>query len=139
MEDNAVLIMSAAPADYTPSEPSGIKIKKTDGELIIRLIKNPDILMNVARKRLHGELTNIFVAGFAAETTDVELYARKKLIEKNLDMICLNDVSRAGAGFGVSTNIITIFTRDGGYYPLPIMPKEDVASNIIDHIEKLLP
>jgi phosphopantothenoylcysteine decarboxylase / phosphopantothenate---cysteine ligase len=134
MEDGAVLIMAAAPADYRPAERLPEKMKKRGDELILRLVKNPDILMEVAGRRSNGAWRDVFVAGFAAETTDTESCAREKLIRKNLDMICLNDVSAAGAGFAGDTNIITIFTRVGSRIELPVQAKESAAARIIDCI-----
>jgi phosphopantothenoylcysteine decarboxylase/phosphopantothenate--cysteine ligase len=134
LEDHAVLIMAAAPADYTPVEKSAVKIKKRDGELLLRLTKTPDVLKEVARRREAGSYPGLFVVGFAAETNDTENYARGKLREKKCDMICLNDVSAAGAGFGVDTNIMTLFTERGGRFDLPLMSKEKTAATIIDII-----
>lgn len=133
--ENTVLVMSAAPADYAPEEKVKEKIKKTDGEILLKMRKTPDILKNVAKARIENNIKNIFVAGFAAETNDTEKYARGKLVEKNLDMICLNDVSREGAGFGTDTNIMTIFFRDSSKIELPILTKEDVAKKIFGYIE----
>lgn len=136
LEDGALLIMSAAPADYTAGEPSENKIKKSGDELVLTLKKTPDILKNVAIKRKENGWDNLFVVGFAAETTNVEEYALGKLRDKNLDMICLNDVSRKGAGFGSETNIIVIYNRDGRSIKLPILSKRDVAEKIFDRIEE---
>lgn len=136
--ENSVLVMSAAPADYAPVEKVKEKIKKTDGEITLHMRKTPDILKNVAKLRAEEKIKNIFVAGFAAETTDIEKYARGKLLEKNLDMICLNDVSREGAGFGTDTNIITLFFKDNSKVELPILTKKDVAKKIFSYIESQL-
>jgi len=136
--ENTVLIMCAAPADYTPVVKSEEKIKKQDGELVIRMKKTPDILKNVAAVREEKKLKNIFVSGFAAETTNTEAYAMSKLKEKNLDMICLNDVSKSGAGFGSDTNIITLFTRSGLKIELPMLPKEKAAYEIFRYVENEL-
>jgi len=134
---NAVLIMAAAPADYAPEEKSDKKIKKNSDELVIRLKKNPDILKNVAAIRKNNfSLSTMFVVGFAAETHNIEAYALNKLEEKNLDLICVNDVSRAGAGFNVDTNIITIFTRNRERLELPLLSKQDAAGRILDCVEK---
>jgi phosphopantothenoylcysteine decarboxylase/phosphopantothenate--cysteine ligase len=138
IRDYGLLIMSAAPADYTAASPSATKIKKTEDELTLTLKKTPDILKNVAVKRQEGGLDHLFVVGFAAETDNVEEYALGKLKSKNLDMICLNDVSRKGAGFGTETNIIVIFNRDGVRIKLPILSKADVAVKIFDRIETQL-
>jgi phosphopantothenoylcysteine decarboxylase / phosphopantothenate---cysteine ligase len=139
LDGASVLIMSAAPADYRPESRSETKIKKDGDELVLRLKKNPDILKNVARLRLEDPAYgNIFVVGFAAETTDPERYAVGKLREKNLDMICLNDVGRAGAGFGVDTNIVTVFTRDGEREELPLLSKQELARTLLQRIGKEL-
>ncbi len=137
LSGNSVLIMSAAPADYAPVAASPVKIKKADEELVLRLKRNPDILKNVAAiRKSNFSLSSIFVVGFAAETNDIENYALGKLHEKNLDMICVNDVGRKDAGFNVDTNIITIFTRAGERIELPLLSKADVAARILDCIEE---
>lgn len=134
---DSVLIMAAAPADYRPAEKSPIKIKKTHDELVIRLVKNPDILKTVAEIRSSQvALRNVFLVGFSAETNDIENYAQQKLREKDLDIICVNDVGRKDAGFGVDTNIVTIFTRWGDRYELPLLSKRETAARIIECVEK---
>ncbi len=132
--ENSVLIMCAAPADYTPMEKSEEKIKKQDGDITIRMKRTPDILKNVAEFRESAGLKNIFVAGFAAETINTEDYAISKLAGKNLDMICLNDVSKEGAGFNLDTNIMTLFTRTGLKIELPMLAKDKVAFEILNLI-----
>jgi len=138
LEDNAVLIMSAAPADYTPVEKSGIKLKKSGQELVVKFKRTPDILKNVAQCSEEGRFKGLFVVGFAAETSDTEDYAIDKLKKKNLDMICLNDISRKGAGFASDTNIITIFRKNGYKMKLPILSKKKVAERIINEIDSQL-
>ena len=135
IEEPCVLIMAAAPADYTPLEKSEEKIKKSDGDLTINMKRTPDILKNVAEAKAKKGLDKLYVVGFAAETNDTENYAKGKLVQKNLDMICLNDVSREGAGFNVDTNIMTLFTRDGKKIELPMMSKEKVAQEILKRID----
>ena len=135
IEDNSVLIMCAAPADYTPVEKSEEKIKKQDGEIILHMKRTPDILKNVAETKKCRRLKDFFVSGFAAETTNTEEYAMSKLAAKDLDMICLNDVSKEGAGFGVDTNIMTLFTRTGLKIELPILSKDKVALEILKQID----
>ena len=133
---DSILIMAAAPADYTPHKKSIIKIKKTNRNLQLRLKKNPDILKEVASIRKgNSAFKNMFVVGFAAETDKIEIHALKKLKEKNLDMICLNDVSRNDAGFGKDTNAVIMFTKNGGRIQLSLMPKVEVACKILDHVE----
>ncbi len=135
IEEPCVLIMAAAPADYTPLEKSEEKIKKSDGDLTINMKRTPDVLKNVAEVKAKRGLDKLYVVGFAAETNDTENYAIGKLVQKNLDMICLNDVSREGAGFNVDTNIMTLFTRDGTKIELPMMSKEKVAQEILNRID----
>jgi phosphopantothenoylcysteine decarboxylase/phosphopantothenate--cysteine ligase len=139
LEENAVLVMAAAPADYTPAKREEHKIKKDEWRITIELNKTPDILKEVSALKSKGRFRNLFTVGFAAETNDIERYALKKLSEKNLDMICLNDVSRKGAGFGSDTNIITIFARDGARKDLPMISKQEIAARIVDEIELRLP
>ncbi|HNV48510.1 MAG TPA: phosphopantothenoylcysteine decarboxylase [Spirochaetota bacterium] len=136
-----VLIMAAAPADFTPVETSSKKIKKTAGadEIALRLKKTPDILKGVAdiRHRDPG-LRDIVVVGFAAETNDIETYAKQKLVEKRLEMICLNDVGRVGAGFGTDTNVVTMFTKHGRRIELPLLSKEETARRILEEVDQLM-
>jgi phosphopantothenoylcysteine decarboxylase/phosphopantothenate--cysteine ligase len=139
LEEKCVLIMAAAPADYSPTHRADRKMKKTSGTITLELNKTPDILREVAAMKAAGRIRNLFTVGFAAETNNIEEYALKKLTEKSLDMICLNDVSQKGAGFGTDTNIITIFMRDGSRIELPMISKQEVADRILDEIEKRLP
>lgn len=135
IEENSVLIMCAAPADYTPVEKSDEKIKKQNGDVVLHMKRTPDVLKNVADTKKCRRLNNFFVTGFAAETTNTENYAISKLMEKDLDMICLNDVSQPGAGFNVDTNVITLFTKSGLKIELPILTKERAASEILKQID----
>jgi len=135
----SVLIMSAAPADYRPLNRSGTKIKKTEDNLVITLTKNPDILKSVAEKKYSGTgLKDLFVVGFAAETDNTEKNALIKLKSKKLDMICLNDVTKPGAGFASDSNLITLFFKNGTKTELPLMSKSEASELILDYIEKEL-
>jgi phosphopantothenoylcysteine decarboxylase/phosphopantothenate--cysteine ligase len=125
-------IFAAAVADYRVAEPSRSKIKRTPEALMLRLEPNPDILETAARGK--GDR---LVVGFAAETDSVAENARKKLAEKNADMIVANDVGADGAGFDVDTNIVTLFSRDGRNLPLPRMSKAEVAGRILDEALRL--
>src|SRR5215469_2828555 len=124
-----IAVFAAAVADYRPAQSAVTKIKRTQDELIIRLEANPDILATVAKDK--GERV---VVGFAAETDHVADNARKKLEKKNADLIVANDVTAPGAGFDVSTNIVTIFSRDGGDVQLPCLSKAEVARRILDEV-----
>jgi phosphopantothenoylcysteine decarboxylase / phosphopantothenate---cysteine ligase len=127
-----IAIFAAAVADYRPAEKSGQKIKRGAASLTLRLEPNPDILATVAREK--GER---LVVGFAAETEQVAENARKKLAQKNADMIVANDVSKEGAGFDADTNIVTLFSRDGRDLPLPKLSKSEVAERILDEAVRL--
>lgn len=102
-----IFIATAAVADYRTRDVVPQKIKKTQDQMALDLVKNPDILATIAE-----EFPEVFVVGFAAETQDVEKYARGKLDAKNLDMIACNDVSRTDIGFGSDDNAMTVFFRD---------------------------
>lgn len=121
-----VLVMAAAVADWRPAETAASKLKKGEMAPSIPLVANPDILKTLA----DSKGSRVFV-GFAAETGDVEAEARRKLAAKNLDFICANDVTAPGAGFGVDTNIVTIFGRGGWRRALPLMSKREVAREIV--------
>ena len=128
----SIAIFAAAVADYRPAEPATTKIKRTKEPLTIRLEPNPDILATLAKEK--GDR---LVVGFAAETDQVAENARKKLTQKNADLIVANDVAAEGAGFDVDTNIVTIFSRDSRDLPLPRMTKAEVAQRILDEVLRL--
>lgn len=102
-----IFIATAAVADYRTRDVVPQKIKKTQDQMALDLVKNPDILATIAK-----EFPEVFVVGFAAETQDIEKYARGKLEAKNLDMIACNDVSRTDIGFGSDNNAMTVFFKD---------------------------
>lgn len=132
-ENVDAVIMSAAVADYRIKNPAAQKIKKSDDTLTLELVKNPDIL-----RELGGLKKFQVLVGFAAETQNLLDYARKKLVEKNLDFIVANDVTATGAGFGVSTNIASIIWRKGDVENFPMMNKSDLATKIIERVANLL-
>ena len=131
------LIMAAAVADFKPAAPPTSKIKKSSGVSAIELEPAPDILKSTIGERNQ----NLRVVGFALETDSHEENARKKLQEKGLDFIVLNDAREPGAGFEVSTNKVTIIHKDSTNSPasehLPIMSKDEVADAILDRLAKL--
>lgn len=127
-ESQDIIVQAAAPADYRVETPATQKIKKQSGEaLTLRLVENPDIAKAVGQRKRPGQV----LVGFAAETQNVLANAQKKLDAKNLDLIVANDVTAAGAGFGVDTNIVTLITHSGST-ALPMMSKHDVADRIWD-------
>ncbi|MGR2738293.1 bifunctional phosphopantothenoylcysteine decarboxylase/phosphopantothenate--cysteine ligase CoaBC [Billgrantia sp. Q4P2] len=131
-----IFIGCAAVADYRAEAASEHKIKKREGEdgMTLRLVKNPDIIADIARQR-DAAGGRPFVVGFAAETRDLEAYARDKLMRKRLDMIVANDVSAAGLGFGADDNAALLLWREGegeGGANLPPQPKTQLARAVID-------
>src|SRR5277367_1392471 len=130
--DCSIGIFAAAVADYRVAEPERTKIKRTDDSLTLKLEPNADILATMAKNK--GAR---LVVGFAAETEKVAENARKKLAQKNADLIVANDVTAEGAGFDVDTNIVTLFARDGRDLPLARMSKRDVAQRILDEALRL--
>lgn len=129
-ENQDIVIMAAAVADYRPSEPSDEKVKKKDGEMSIKLERTEDILKTLGEKK-----TNQFLCGFSMETENLIENSKKKLENKNLDMIVANNLKTPGAGFGTDTNIVTIITRSD-ITELEIMSKDRVSDVIIDMIMK---
>ena len=127
-----IAVFAAAVADYRPAEKSRQKIKRKEDALTLRLEPNPDILATAAKDK--GER---LVVGFAAETEHMAENARKKLTQKNADLIVANDVGAEGAGFDGDTNIVTLFSRDGRDRPLPQLSKAEVAQCILDEALRL--
>lgn len=128
--DCDVAVMAAAVSDYRTKTESAQKIKKEAHDaLTIELTLNPDILWGLGRKKTHQ-----FLVGFAAETNDVIAHGKEKLVRKNLDMLVANDVSQAGAGFNVETNIASLLYRDHTMEQFPIMTKEELGRIIIGKI-----
>ncbi len=130
-----VVIKAAAVADYRPAAYSTTKLKKSDESLTMVLERNPDILAELGeRRRARGG--GPILVGFAAETGDLERYARDKLDRKNCDLVVANDV--AEGVFGSDDNEVVIFARDAAPEPLPRMAKEQVADRILDRVARLL-
>jgi phosphopantothenoylcysteine decarboxylase/phosphopantothenate--cysteine ligase len=123
-------VMSAAVADYTPVTKAPEKIKKTEDIFQLELTRTKDILKSLGAKKKKGQV----LVGFALETRDEKNYALGKLEAKNADMIVLNSLNDAGAGFGYDTNKITIFQRNGKETRFDTKSKEAVAKDIVDTI-----
>jgi len=124
-------ILSAAVADYTPSEVHSSKLKKSDNDLTLRLKKTTDILKTLGQKK-----TNQILVGFALETDNEIENAKVKLTSKNLDFIVLNSLNDNGAGFKHDTNKITIIDNDNKLYKFELKSKDEVAEDIINHLIK---
>lgn len=124
-----IFIATAAVADYRTREAAPQKIKKTQEAMTLELVKNPDILATISH-----DYPDMFVVGFAAETQDIEQYARGKLAAKNLDMIACNDVSRTDIGFGSDNNAMTVFFADKYHHqptPLSKASKDEIAVQLV--------
>lgn len=127
-----IIIKAAAVADYTPQEFSDEKIKKKDGDYSVALKRTTDILAWLGEHRQKGQ----FICGFSMETEHMLENSRKKLLQKNADMIVANNLRQEGAGFGVDTNIVTLITKEE-CLELPQMSKEEAAVKILDFIKKI--
>ena len=121
------LIMTAAVLDFRPKHVAASKIKKTGQGLVMELAPTEDFLVELGACK--GDRV---VVGFAMETENGVANARKKLVEKHLDLIVLNDLNVAGAGFGVDTNVVTLIDRFDSVDPLPLMSKLEAADRILD-------
>lgn len=126
-------VMAAAVADYTPAKTAEEKIKKTGESLPLELIKTKDILKSLGAVKSDKQV----LVGFALETNNEKQHALAKLETKNADIIVLNSMKDAGAGFGTDTNKVTLFTRDGQEFSFGVKSKQAVAADITDIIIKL--
>ncbi len=129
-----IFIACAAVADFKPASAANQKMKKQDGhdEMTLTLVKNPDIVAAVAAMKDNRP----FTVGFAAETQDVEQYARGKLEKKNLDLICANDVSQQGQGFNSDQNALHLYWPNGDK-ALPLANKSDIGHQLVSEIVSL--
>ncbi len=129
-----IAIFAAAVADYTPKSVATQKIKKSDTEFSITLKKNVDIAFEFGKVKNNKQLS----IGFALETNEELKHAKEKLTKKNFDIVVLNSLNDKGAGFQFNTNKITIVNRNNKSTKFELKSKEEVASDIIIEIEKLL-
>ncbi|GAD80965.1 bifunctional phosphopantothenoylcysteine decarboxylase/phosphopantothenate--cysteine ligase CoaBC [Vibrio ezurae] len=132
--EHDIFIGCAAVADYRAAEVAEQKMKKVAGtdELVIRMVKNPDIIATVASLSENRP----FTVGFAAETQDVERYAMDKLTRKKLDLICANDVSQTGIGFNSNDNVVSLYWANGQQH-FSLASKQTLAKNILEQINEL--
>ena len=129
-----IAVMSAAVADYTPAVKQETKIKKTQDTMSLELTKTDDILKVLGQNKHNGQL----LVGFSLETDNEKAHAQSKLKSKNADLIVLNSLRDEGAGFGVDTNKITIFEKNGNEISYDRKPKQQVARDIVDRIVKMI-
>jgi phosphopantothenoylcysteine decarboxylase/phosphopantothenate--cysteine ligase len=130
--ENEIGIFAAAVADYRPKSRADQKIKKSDDDLTIELIKNPDVLLWASENRSQNQI----VVGFALETNNSLDNALSKLERKKLDIIVLNSLENKEAGFKKETNKITILDKKKNKFDFEVKRKEEVAVDILNTIEK---
>ena len=128
VKPDAILVATAAVADWRPAKCAAKKLKKGEMSPTLRLVRNPDILKTVK---------GVKKIGFAAETNDVLEEAARKCRAKGLSFIVANDVTKRGSGFGTDTNEVTFVYPDGTLKKLPLMTKRMVAKRIVDAAEAL--
>jgi len=129
-----VLIMAAAPADFSVEHPAERKLKKRERPDTLTLASTDDILLSTRDVRRPGSI----IVGFALETGNAIAEGTRKLHEKGLDLVVINDATEPGAGFATSTNRVTLIDREGRVEPLLLLPKREVAEVILDRTEARL-
>lgn len=134
IDEQDIIIMSAAVADYTPAHVAPEKIKKDNAQLSVELVKTKDILASVGKIKRDNQL----LIGFALETENEVENAKKKLHTKNADLIVLNSLRTAGAGFRTATNQVTIFSKDGHEYVSELKSKQEIAQEILQTVLKYI-
>ena len=135
LESARVLVMAAAVADWRPREVAAEKLKKGASTMTLELVPTVDILRAL---RDDAAAAKVFRVGFAAETEHVIDHARRKLTDKGLDLIIVNDVSQPGIGMGADDNEVTVIDRDGGSHSIDRATKTVVAEAIVDIIARRL-
>jgi len=133
-QDSDIAIFAAAVSDYKIKDVAKQKIKKDDNNWQIDLIKTTDILHRLSKEKNKNQ----FVVGFALETENEVVNAKEKLVKKNLDMIVLNSLNDKGAGFAADSNKITIIEKDNNIQEFELKHKQQVASDILNQIIKIL-
>lgn len=132
-KDADITVLSAAVADYRPAQAAPQKIKKTEQDLAIQLVKTHDIAAELGKQKKNGQR----IVGFALETENEESNAKKKIEAKNFDLIVLNSLNDSGAGFGHDTNKISVINRKGEIQKFSLKSKKDVAADIVNAIVSL--
>ena len=131
------VVMTAAVADWRPAQCASAKLKKSQMDGTLKLVRNPDVLRTINEKLVRGELKTgqLVRVGFAAETGAPAAEAARKCRDKGLDLVVGNDVTAKGCGFGTTTNQVTFVFPDGTVSPLPMMTKDAVARRIVAFCE----
>jgi phosphopantothenoylcysteine decarboxylase / phosphopantothenate---cysteine ligase len=128
-----ITVLSAAVADYRPAQQANQKIKKSESSLNIELVKTRDIAAELGKLKKKGQ----FTVGFALETENEKSNAEKKIISKNFDLIVLNSLNDAGAGFGHDTNKVTLIDKHNKAIEFNLKSKKEVAADIVNAIIEL--
>jgi len=128
-----IVVKAAAVADYRPASVADEKIKKSDGDMFIPLVRNPDILLEVSSNRSEKQV----ICGFAMETENIMENAKAKFEKKKVDFLVINDLREAGAGFKVDSNRVNILSKDG-VEALPLMSKEELGYELCKRFAKAL-
>jgi phosphopantothenoylcysteine decarboxylase/phosphopantothenate--cysteine ligase len=128
-----ICVFAAAVADYAPKNVAAEKIKKDGEGMTIELVKNIDIALTLGKLKSPHQVH----VGFALETENEEFYAKSKLEKKNFNLIVLNSMRDAGAGFQHDTNKVRIFTEEGKSFESEVLPKNQIAELIIREIKNL--
>ncbi|UJP65484.1 bifunctional phosphopantothenoylcysteine decarboxylase/phosphopantothenate--cysteine ligase CoaBC [Mongoliitalea daihaiensis] len=128
-----ICVFAAAVADYTPKDIATEKIKKSDDQMQITLVKNVDIAFALGKKKKQGQIH----VGFALETENEVFHAKSKLEKKNFDLIVLNSMRDQGAGFQYDTNKVSIFFKNGKSLTTDTLHKDEVAKLIVDCVKDL--
>ncbi len=137
LRDRTLLIMAAAPADYTPATAATGKMKKSTAPLSLELRPTVDILASIADEG--DRLDRCYRVGFAAETSDLKGHAREKLARKRLQFICGNEVYRTTRGFGERENTWLVYGADGSTETIGPDDKARLARRLLDHLVARLP
>ena len=134
--DNAdIIVMAAAVSDYRPGKTMAQKLKKGTKSIELELVPNPDILKKLGAKKKKSKRP--LLIGFAAESMEHLEAGQRKLKEKNLDLIVINDILGKDTGFGTDTNQVSLIDRDYQLEKLPLVTKEECAEMIWDKVAKL--
>ena len=132
-----IIVKAAAVSDYRPAEQEDHKVKKGQGALSLELVANPDILKELGERKRTSPDSPLLI-GFAAESREHLKEGARKLQEKNLDLIVVNDIGGTETGFGADTNRVTLLDRNGTREDLPLLSKEETSHRIWDAVARLM-
>lgn len=129
-----ISVFAAAVSDYTPAHTAPAKIKKEEGEMVLKLQRTPDIALQLGGQKRKGQIT----VGFALETDHAEKHAHEKLVKKHFDMVVLNSLEDAGAGFGPETNKVKLLYPDNTVHAFELKTKTAVAEDICTAVYQIM-